>query len=199
MYIFVDETGDLGERGSTFFVMMLVATEDPKGVERAIQRTHKRVFPSKRRPPELKGFKMDIRRLRYFYRKMSSVPYQLVAVVLDKGKVNLGNANRRLVYAQMLCTGLRTLPNLSFPLYVLVDRYFSDPEFGEVVAYVKGYLAGRYGDPGPVELFQEDSRRRKEIQAADLFAWGVSQKLVYGREDWYKVFEERIEVVEFLL
>lgn len=198
MYIFVDETGDLGERGSRYFALVLVATEDAKGVERAVRRTLRRGVHPRRRVPELKGSLLPLQSLRYFYRQIAPVSFQLVAVVLDKTKVNLRDVDERLLYARMLCAGLRALPELSFPLHVFIDKRFSNPEFWEVRGYVKGYLAGQYGDPVQVELFQEDSRRRKEIQAADLFAWGISQKLAHSKEDWYSLFVDRMEVVEFL-
>jgi len=192
MHIFVDESGDLGEKGSAYFVLMLLATRDVKSVERALRRTRRRKFRSKQRPEELKGVKMSPGILRYFYRQMEDVPFELAAVVLDKPRLAFRHKDDRRIYALLLCEGIEAFPRISFPLRIYVDRRFSHTEFQIIEAYVEGYLRGRTGNRLEVDIHQMDSRISPGIQAVDLFSRGVFEKYAFGEEGWYAVFSERI-------
>jgi len=194
MYVFVDESGDLGKRGSPYFLVMLVATARVRNIEQVVRNTLKR-FPAKRRPQELKGADLSLRLYRYFCRRMLEIPCRLVAVSLDKAKLE-SKEEDWLIYARMLCEGLRALKSPSPPLRIDIDRRFSRREFEELKAYVMGFLAGRYGAPVRVELRQMTSEQSKGVQAADVFSWGVFQKYAYGEEERFRLFSERLIVVE---
>lgn len=193
MYIFVDEAGDLGKRGTPYFLIMLVATERVRSIEQVVRSILKR-FPAKRRPKELKGAELSLRLYQYFCCRMSEVPCRLISVLLDKAKLGHKEADW-LVYARMLCEGLKVLEG-SFPLHIEIDRRFSRREFEELRAYVMGFIAGRYGTSVRVELRQIASEQSKGVQAADVIAYGVFQKYAYGEEERFLLFSERLEVVE---
>ena len=180
MYIFVDESGDFGERGSAYFILMLLATRDVESVERALRRTRRRKFRSKRRPEELKGIKMSPGILRYFYRQMEAVSFELVAVVLDKSRRDFRHKDDRRIYALLLCEGIEAFPQISFPLRVYVDRRFSNMEFQIIGAYVEGYLRGRIGNRVNLDIHQVDSQRSPGVQAVDLFSRGGFEKYTFG-------------------
>jgi len=194
MYIFVDEAGDLGKKGTPYFLVMLVATERARSIEQVVRSTLRR-FPTKRRPKELKGAELSLRLYRYFCRRISEVPCRFVSVLLNKAKLRHKEADW-LIYARMLCEGLKVLEGISPPLYIEIDRRFSRGEFKELRAYVMGFLAGKYGASARVELHQIASEQSKGIQAADVLARGVFQKYAYGEEERFLLFSGRLEVVE---
>ena len=41
-YIYIDESGDLGEKGSDFFVMAAIKVKDSRTLERLINKTRRR-------------------------------------------------------------------------------------------------------------------------------------------------------------
>lgn len=43
-----------------------------------------------------------------------------------------------------------------------------------------------------VDIFHEDSQKYPELQAVDLFCWGVHRKVTYNETDWFNIFADKI-------
>ena len=56
-YIFIDESGDLGDKGSKYFVLAAILVEDKKVLEKLIKKTRKNYKKDIGQSNEIKGSK----------------------------------------------------------------------------------------------------------------------------------------------
>lgn len=106
MYVFIDESGDLGtdfdnKKPSKFFVITLLvcSTNDAlHTVKKAIQKTLQRKLNhrSKRQKPEIKGTETTLEIKHYFYKKLIGInDIKIYAVILNKKRLASQNLKIR--------------------------------------------------------------------------------------------------------
>ena len=50
-----------------------------------------------------------------------------------------------------------------------------------------------------VDIFHESSHENHELQAVDLFCWGIHRKITHDDMEWFDIFKERIKSLEIYL
>lgn len=159
MFIFLDESGDLGfdfanKKLSTHFVITLLVCRDNKTVqviEKSIARTLKNKINlkagTKKIKHELKGTEATLQAKQYFYRHISAdTGWEIYSIVLNKKKLlktlkeppvhkNLYNHLARTVLEKVAFDS-------SFKLVRLVDRCKNVAGIAEFNCYVADHLAG---------------------------------------------------------
>ena len=100
MYIFLDESGDLGLElskpgTSQYFVLTLLLTatqEARRGVEKAIERTVRNKMRKGKKGKistlELKGTNTSLEVKQYFYRQVSELDFALYTIILPKKRID---------------------------------------------------------------------------------------------------------------
>lgn len=85
-YIYIDESGDLGDNysSSKYFVLAAILVNNPKNLNRIIKET-KRKYPNIiGRDLEVKGNKTDRNVLKKILGKLDNIDYEVLAIFLDK-------------------------------------------------------------------------------------------------------------------
>jgi len=209
-YFFLDESGDLGfdyenKTPSSNFVVTLLAvsgTEARKKIAKAVQRTLSKKLnmkSKKKRVQELKGTHTTLEVKRYFFRQLRGVKFGIYTLVINKKKVadHLKDEKSRL-YNYVTRLLLEKLPIEKAKMFVQlsVDRSKSKKEMWEFNRYMYENFEGRIDPKVPFMIHHDDSCTVHELQAVDLFSWGIYQKYEHKNYDWYDVFKDKIQCEE---
>jgi len=205
-FLYLDESGDLGfdffsKKPSRFFTVAILAVEgidENRKLIKAVRMTIRRKFKTKK-PVELKGVRTRIEIKRYFYNLVSSVPFSIYSLTLNKRRVyDELAANKDRVYNFIARKVLDQIPmevaRTRIQLYI--DRSKSKSEIQEFNSYLERQLKGRVDPRVPLNIDHIASCDNPGLQAADLFTWGIHRK--YERQDllWYELFKEKMRYDE---
>ena len=207
MYIFLDESGDLGfdldKTGtSRYFVITVLVTNQFAPIASAIARTVKSKLRQKKKTrhiDELKGSNTTLSIKAYFHRQiMKHKDWYLHTIVLDKTTLahqnTLTNDIDRLynILAKNVLYGI-TVPASESIIQLNVDRRKTKGEIDIFNTFIRSHLEPNL--PASCTLNIEHLRSQDDpgLQAADLFCHGIARK--YERDDarWHDVFQDKIK------
>ncbi len=87
-YIYIDESGDLGIRGSKYFIIVALKTENPLPLRRIIKKVRKRKLKkSLQKIPEIKANKSPSHIRKYVLKHTIKNEVVISAIVVEKSKI----------------------------------------------------------------------------------------------------------------
>lgn len=212
LYLFLDESGDLGfdfvqKKPSEHFVVTILAIkgdDNRKKLAKAVSRTLRKKLNPKNKakaPQELKGMGTSLAVKRYFMKQAESIDFKLYAVIIPKKKLFFKLAeDKTKIYDLITHKLLEHVPlkEAKQKVVLILDRSKDKRSVQEFNESTSIHLNKRLDQKVPFKIYHYDSQDVHELQAADLFAWGIFRK--YEKEDlaWYKLFRQRIHVEQIL-
>lgn len=207
MYIFLDESGDLGfdfsKKGtSKYFVINVLVASQLTPIASAIQRTVKSKLRQKKKTrhiDELKGSNTTLSIKHYFHRQLIKYDdWYLQTIVLDKSTlVNnsaLKNDIDRLynLLAKNVLHGINISTNERV-IQLNVDRRKEKNEIEVFDAFIKSHIEPNISSTCTLNIEHLRSQDHAGLQAVDLFCYGVSRKYEQNDSAWYNVFQAKIK------
>lgn len=216
MYIFLDESGDLGfdfvKAGtSRQFVISLLVCRDKQaqdGFRRAVARTLKNKLNHKksstRTVAELKGTGTAFPIKQYFFRQLPANGWRIYSVTLNKLRVDVqlrSKAGKKKLY-NFLARFI--LEKVHFPedvrqVSLVVDRCKNKEEIKDFNQYVINQLEALLPLNARLNIDHLGSHESAGLQAVDLFCWGIARKDGLGDKEWYAVFQEKVSFTTIYL
>ena len=88
-YLYIDESGDLGEKGSKYLVISCLVIENPASLDRIIKKMRRSKFKKElRKAQEIKATKSSPEIIKHMIRQINGISNVFVHfIVLEKGKV----------------------------------------------------------------------------------------------------------------
>ncbi len=87
-YAFIDESGDLGKRGSRYFTIAALVVDDPLKLERIIKKLRQRKLKKKiRELPEIKANNSDEVVRKYVLKRVKKTDCEIYAIVVEKDRI----------------------------------------------------------------------------------------------------------------
>lgn len=216
MYIFLDESGDLGfnfgkAKTSRHFVISLLVCQDKQaqdGFRRAVERTLKNKLnhrkSSSRTVAELKGTATTFAIKQYFFRQLPANGWKICSVTLNK--VRVGEHLRTRAGKKKLYNFLARfiLEKVHFPgdvrqVSLVVDRCKNKEEIKDFNLYVINQLEALLPLNARLNIDHLGSHESAGLQAVDLFCWGIARKDGQGDEEWYAVFQDKVSFTTIYL
>ena len=215
MYVFVDESGDLGfsGRASRFFVVAYVFLDEPWVVRKFVRRILKRLHRGRKYTGSELKFSNSSHEVRQIVlRKLRKVDWETGLIVLEKVKVKeeLRRDLNRLynyvvVHHVMRNILLRLEPSERLLVYVdkSLPKSNRDAFNDYALRKAKWVWDRELGRTPPlrdsqIEVFHETSEREPCLQLADYVAGATFQKFERGRDEYYKLIEDRITAYNYL-
>ena len=214
MYIFLDESGDLGFElskpgTSQHFVitLLLIATQDAqRGIEKAIERTIRNKIRKGKKGKivtlELKGTNTSLEVKQYFYRQVTEFDFALYTIILPKQHMDDSWATEQ----ERLYNDIARRILEQLPLHVTTDRVMlmldkrkSQADQRALNQYLSLRLRERLPRNIPLEIFSVSSDESRGIQAVDLFCWGIYRKYEVSDLTWYHAFAPKIRAETLLV
>ena len=195
MYVFIDESGDLGRFGTNYFVVAGVVVDDPVKLKRVIKKARQRKLKKKiRELPELKANKTNKVVRNYILSKIASADVKIFAIVVDKSKImpHLYEVKDRL-YNYIFGILINELASDEYSsMRIIVDKKHTNTLIRENFNdYIQWKIRSRHPNIS-VEIKHLDSQSTPELQAVDFIAWAILRKFNVGDDEYYRIIEEKI-------
>jgi hypothetical protein len=208
MYIFIDESGDLGfdfskPGPSKYFTITLLVCESEesyKAIKHAVLKTLKRKInygKKKGLAQELKGSHTAIEVKRYFLNQMPDSGWSLYSVTINKQKAPLSlqsKSGKNKLYNFITRKLLETLnpPQTLEYISIIIDSSKDSAERKYFNSYIKSYLKSAFNLKTEIYISHENSLNAPGLQAVDMFCWGIQQKETTGSDEWIKLYESKV-------
>ncbi len=216
MFIFLDESGDLGfdwTKGKTspVFVITILVCENhivQKGFSTAISRTLRNKLNHKsstRKVEELKGSKTTLEIKRYFLSHAPKDGWSIYSIIVNKERVyphlktKTGKKKLYNYISRLLIEGVTFLSNEPF-VTLCLDKCKNTEEIKDFNTYIQNQLEGLLPLNTRLNISHEASQNNAALQAVDLFCWGIAPKYkTPDTHEWYDAFKHKIVLEEFFL
>ena len=204
VYIYIDESGDLGfsEKSSKHFVIAALITEDHLSIQKCITKVRKERLPKKyKKISELKYHNSSPIIRRRILECISKTDVQIAYVVLRKYQVYDKLRNKQNVLYNFLCGSLIykifQRYDLSARTEIVVDRSLTKinrDAFNDYVAHRALYNNNNVFDIDNLEINHVNSTQDKCVQVVDFVAGSIARK--YNNKDisLYTIIDGNIEI-----
>lgn len=209
MFIYLDESGDLGfnfSKGKTtkkFVITILVCNSDSarKEFKKAVRRTLKNKLNRKKKHSryvaELKGMNTTLKIKKYFFRNIKNNDWGIYALALNKIRVEpplQTKTGKKKLYNFLSRFLLEKLPlsDVARNVELVVDRCKNKEEVRDFNQYLINQLESLLPLNTALNISHLTSQESAELQAADLFSWGIFRKYEYNDKEWYEIYRGKI-------
>lgn len=186
--IFIDESGDLGEKGSRYFVIAALAPNNKKRLDNIIKR-----HCAANGIVEVKAFNLTLPAKEALLRKIASVhDYSMSYVVADKNHIDpILFKDKNLLYNYIYQWVIEPIAKSSTEsVNIITDNHStkvgSRNSLGD---YIKAKAYFEWGVKNPISLEYLDSKNCRAIQIADLMANTVFNKYMQNKDHLYNLLK----------
>jgi len=216
MFIFLDESGDLGfdwskpgtSRYFTITLLVCSSTKITNDFKQAIKRTLRNKLNHKksgRKIYELKGTNTTLEIKQYFYKHAPKSGWHIYSVTLNKKRVLerlQTKTGKKKLYNFLARFLIDKLPLPTEPLAhinLILDRCKNKEEIKDFNEYIENHLQGKLPLQTPLYISHESSQENYCLQAVDLFCWGIARHWRDKDGDWLKKYNSRVKCNELYL
>lgn len=200
MYIFLDESGDLGfgKHSSKWFLFTVALVSDARGLERVIKKVWRTLKKKHKRLGELHAsHEKDITRTRVLKGLATISDLKVMTVILNKHKVYVDLQNQKnylynytanILLDRFHAGGIVTPDE---PIHLYADRKDTKKSLREnFVSYLTDSMKKKRGGTFKVELHA--SYDNKSLQAVDFISWAIFRKYEHGDFAFYEIIKNKI-------
>lgn len=209
MFIFLDESGDLGfdfnkpKTSRLFVITLLVCHDKPAqdGFRRAVERTIKNKLNHKKTKSrivqELKGAHTALTIKQYFRRQLPADGWGVYSVTLNKLRVEphlQTKAGKQKLYnflAHFILDKVH-FPEDASRVSLVVDRSKNREEIRDFNQYVANQLQALLPLNTRLDIDHLGSHESPGLQAVDMFCWGFARKDEAQDRSWYDLYQDKI-------
>lgn len=215
--IYLDESGDLGfdkskNGASKHFVVTLLVCVDiqtTRSIKNAVLRTIKNKLNAKKNKKrivqEMKGSSTKIQIKNYFFKQCPSEGWYIYSLILNKKRVykNLhGKIGKQKLYNFISKTLIEKVefPKTTQTVHLVLDKCKNSREIEDFNCYLKNQIKSFLPNIEVIlDINHKSSHEVPELQAVDLFCWGIARKISYKDMEWYDVYKEKIKFEDIYL
>ncbi len=197
-YIYIDESGDLGEAGSKYMILSALIIEDSKELDRIIKNMRRNKFKKElKKINEIKANKSSNSVRKYMLEKLNSVKnIKIIYVVLEKKKLMseyLKN-NKEKLYNYVAGKLAKQLSLEDARVEIRIDKrqgkLLLQQDFN---SYFIKCLTER-SHPSKIIIEHSYSHNWAGLQFADMLAWACFQKFEYNNNSFVDLIKVEQEV-----
>ena len=192
-YIYIDESGDLGDKysSSKYFVIGAIIVDNPKHLNRIIKEARKKYNKIIGRDLEVKGNKTNRFVIKKILKKVNNLDCEVWAIFLDKQ--NLHNIPNFYNYHELydtLASKLAENIKITSTTTVIVDRSKSKHE--DIHIFNERFTSS-LNNPNnyPINITHANSIKEKGLQIVDLLVWSIFQSLEHNNSDFIDLIQNK--------
>ena len=194
VYVYIDESGDLGQFGSKYFTVAAVIVTDNKFLYRIVKKLRQRKLKKKiKQLPEIKANNSDRLIREYILNKVKNLDCKIIAIVVKKDHIvdHLFKVKDKLY--NYLCGIL--MEKIILPkhkIIIIIDKKHTNTLIREDFnQHIRRKLVSRNKDI-KVEIYHKPSYTSNELQVVDFVAWSINRKFNTGDDYYYNIIENKI-------
>jgi len=203
LYLYLDESGDLGfdfvnHKPSVYFTVCVLAVKGRDNdcrLAALVKSAMRRLRIYGKGAQELKGNNTSMEAKRLFYDRVKSVEFKLYAVTMNKKKLcgRLSEDKDRFYnYIARLALERVDFRDAAVRVIMTVDKSKTRQAIAEFNRYILSQIKARIDPLVPLDIFHMDSAQSPNLQAADLFAWGIFRRYERADLEWYDRFRPKL-------
>ena len=191
-YIYIDESGDLGEKGSDFFVMAAIKVKDSRTLERLINKTRRRYKKEIGKSNEIKGTTTPSKVKKSILKRLNNINSEIYIIIFNKNnkyKIDYKYDNNKLY--DILSSELIKLIKINNTTEIIIDRTKTDRE---KIDNYNSFLIKNLLNPLKQKIIikQVDSLKYKGIQIADIISWSTYQYIENNNNEYFNIIENKL-------
>ena len=191
-YIYIDERGDLGNKGSKFFVMAGIKVNNPRLLERMITKTRRTYKKEIGKSNEIKGTTTPSKVKKSILKRLNKIDAKIFIIIFNKKnkyKIDYNYDNHRLY--DILSSELIKLIKINTTTEILIDRTKTNKE---KIKNLNSTLIENIQNPlkHKITIKQVDSLKYKGVQIADIISWSTFQHVENNNKEYLKIIENTI-------
>ena len=192
-YIYIDESGDLGDKHSSskYFVLGAIIVDNPKDLNRIIKDARKKYPNIIGRDLEVKGNKTNRNVIKKILGKLDNIDYEVLAIFLNKQNLcKIPNFYQYHELYDTLASKLAENIKIYSPTTVIVDRSKSKHE--DIRIFNERFSAS-LNNPNDyfININHINSIKEKGLQIVDLIVWSIFQSLEHDNNDFINLFDNK--------
>lgn len=202
MYIYLDESGDLGftSKSSKYFVITLLYTNDPKHIQRMLRKVRRRLLRKKYKSlPEFKSSRSDDFVKERILNGLSNEEVEISYVVLKKSEVyGYLHQKHNVLYNYLTGFLVEKLPQLKDrEIMIVADKCLSKINREKFNRYLKSKTFSNFYKIGKllpkIQIQHKTSLEEPCLQAVDYVANAVYRKYEFNDETYYNIIKPKIK------
>lgn len=200
VYIFLDESGDLGfkKSSSRWFLFTIAMVVNQRGLEKVVKKVWRNLRKNHKKINELHAAKEKSAVRKQILRMLNEVDdLKILTIILNKQKVYVDLQNQKnYLYnftANILLDRLhkKDFLNLSETLDLCVDRKDTKKKLREeFIRYLTQSINKKHGGGFNIKLIA--SHENKSLQAVDFISWAIFQKYERNNYEYYELIKNKI-------
>ncbi|OGR96436.1 MAG: hypothetical protein A2016_10705 [Elusimicrobia bacterium GWF2_62_30] len=205
LYLYLDESGDLGfdfvnHKPTVHFtiaVLEIHGFDNNRALGTAVKLTLRRKLKALRGESsgELKGSAADLATKKYFYGIARPIPFRIYSITVQKEAAMQDfcqDKERIYNYLSYLVLNRVSLNDSHVRVIITVDKRKTRPQIREFNRHIIAQVESRLNPHVPLEILHMSSQEVPQLQAADLFAWGIFRKYERKDTEWLNIFSARV-------
>ncbi|MCL2687461.1 MAG: DUF3800 domain-containing protein [Methanobrevibacter sp.] len=195
--IFGDESGDLGLKGSHYFILSSVIFSDEneyKKLKYLLKNVRRHKFHKiLKTQKEIKGYKSSDELIFYLFEKSEQIDFKAYSIVFDKKEITnrlmLNNHNQYSIYSKLVFKLLKGI-NLKNNFNLILDQFIlptNEKDFKKTMIDELGHLVHKS------KIHHSNSEKWKGIQFADLIAWSCFQRFERNKTKYLEKLKDKHE------
>jgi len=198
-WMFLDESGDLGLKGSNHFVITIIGISDReyKKLKKILKKIRKNMPKKYKKINELKATKLDRQPKEYVLKKTNNIDFRVISVILNKkspeNRIRIKKFNKNDLYMDITYDLIKKIErvdeivfsrNISLKFDKFVHSHYITKFTMKILENLK--LSNRK----IIEF--ANSEQYKGIQFVDLLSWCVYQEIENNEKNYLKEIENKL-------
>ena len=192
VYIFIDESGDLGRHGLRYFVIAALCTINPKPIYNLIKRIRERKLKKKIKVlSEIKANNSDDTIRNFILNKLANSNCEFHIIAVDKTQVKDYLFDKKDRLYNYIAGILIQHAQVGYDnINIVIDKkYRSSLIRDDFDEYIKNY---KIKWNAKIKIEHLESVQNLGLQAVDFVAWAAHRKLNTADDKFYKIIEKKI-------
>jgi hypothetical protein len=183
--VFVDESGDLGQNGSQYFVIAFIMPQKGKRIANFMK-----TFCAENGLEEVKAYQLSFPQKQVLFNKLNLAnDYTISYIVADKqhiGKVKLFQDNNLLYNYLFSFLIKKTIKSAQEDICILLDnRSLKTKSINSLSDYIRIKAATEWNFKYNLQVSYVDSKDSKTVQVADIIANAIFSKYSFNKSHFY--------------
>ncbi|MBI2542327.1 DUF3800 domain-containing protein [Candidatus Woesearchaeota archaeon] len=196
-YVYIDETGDLGEKGSKYFVITAIWVDNPAFLERIIKNMRRNKFKKElKNASEIKANDSSAELIMHTLKKFMEIESaHAQSIILEKKKLysQFLKSDKHKLY-NFVCSHLANISVDSRRLTMRIDRSKGKQT---LIEDFNKYMEMKFKEARwarEIEIYHSWSHAWPGLQIADIVSWAVFHKFEHGNDIYFRVIEKKVNV-----
>lgn len=197
-YVYIDESGDLGKRGSKYFIITAIWIDNPAILDRLIKNIRRYKFRKRlKKAQEIKANKSSHELIEDILERFSNLKSaHAQSIILRKDKVysDYLKKNNHKLY-NFVCSHLTSIAIDSKKLIIRIDRSKGKQS---LIEDFNSYIENKFKElkwNREIEVYHSWSQSWSGLQIADVLSWAVFQKFENENDYFFRIIEKKTNIV----